>query len=62
MENRILDFNTPSCGGTPFGLYCIVDQGVTITYMREGYEDTENDLNTIIGLLNDTDLSKKQIQ
>ena len=32
---------------TLFLLYSILDQGVTLTYMREGYKDTENDLQQI---------------
>lgn len=32
---------------TLFLLYSILDQGGTITYMREGYEDTEHDLEQV---------------
>lgn len=32
---------------TLFLLYSILDQGVTITYMREGYQDTEHDLEQV---------------
>lgn len=32
---------------TLFLLYSILDQGMTITYMREGYEDTEHDLEQV---------------
>ena len=45
-----------------FGFYQIVDQGVTITYMKEGYTDTEDDLETIIELVNTTDLTKNEIR
>ncbi len=45
-----------------FGFYQVVDQGVTITYMREGYSDTENDLETLIELVNTTDLTKNEIK
>ena len=45
-----------------FGFYQIIDQAVTITYMREGYTDTENDLETIIELTNTTDLTKQEIK
>lgn len=31
--------------------YVILDQGTTITYMKEGYEDTESDLLQISGAL-----------
>ncbi len=44
-----------------FGFYQILDQGVTATYMKEGYTDTENDLETIIEIINTTDLSKYEI-
>lgn len=44
------------------GFYQVVDQGVTITYMREGYSDTENDLETLIEVVNTTDLSKNEIK
>ena len=44
-----------------FGFYQILDQGVTLTYMKEGYTSTENDLNTIIEIVNKTDLSKSKI-
>jgi hypothetical protein len=44
------------------GLYAILDQGVTLTYMKEGYTDTESDLNQLIKIINDTDLSKDKIK
>lgn len=45
-----------------FGAYSIIDQGVTITYMKDGYTSTENDLNTLIHIVNSKDLSKMNIQ
>ena len=42
--------------------YVLIDQSVTIMYMRDGYEGTENDLKTLTELINDTDLSKEQIE
>lgn len=45
-----------------FTIYSIIDQGVTITYMKEGYTSTENDLNTLIQIVNSNDLSKKEIK
>ena len=45
-----------------FGFYNILDQGVTITYMKQGYENTENDLNTIIDIVNYDDFSKDSIK
>lgn len=47
---------------TVFSFYEIIDQGVTITYMKDGYSDTESDLNTLIELINETDLSKKEVE
>mgnify|MGYP000921595514 CR=1 FL=1 len=44
-----------------FSIYSIIDQGVTITYMKEGYTSTENDLNTLIQIVNSNKLSKKEI-
>ena len=41
--------------------YVLIDQSVTIMYMGDGYEATENDLKTLTLIINDTDLSKKQI-
>ena len=41
--------------------YVLIDQSITIMYMRDGYEATENDLKTLTLIINDTDLSKKQI-
>ncbi|HCQ29263.1 MAG TPA: hypothetical protein DIU39_03190 [Flavobacteriales bacterium] len=46
---------------TVVAAYVLIDQSVTIMYMRDGYEGTENDLKTLTQLINDTDLSKKQI-
>ena len=34
------------------GAYILVDQSVTIMYMQEGYNDTENDLKTISKIIN----------
>lgn len=33
---------------TVFSLYPIIDQGVSLTYLKEGYTDTENDLDQLI--------------
>ncbi len=45
-----------------FCVYSIVDQGVSLTYMREGYTDTENDLNNLSKIITETNLSKQQIR
>ena len=47
---------------TMFSVYSIIDQGVTLEYQKEGYTDTENDLNELIEIINKTDLTKKQIE
>lgn len=47
---------------TAFGIYSIIDQAVTLTYQKEGYTDTENDLDNLIEIINKTDLTKTQIQ
>ncbi len=47
---------------TGFGVYFIIDQAVTLTYMKDGYADTENDLDNISKIINETDLSKSQIK
>lgn len=62
MENCILLLlDTFGCGDSFFFLFNY-DQGVTLTYQKEGYTDTENDLNQLIEIINKTDLTKKQIQ
>jgi hypothetical protein len=47
---------------TAFSVYSIIYQAVTLTYQKEGYTDTENDLNNLIKIINKTDLTKMQIQ
>jgi hypothetical protein len=47
---------------TAFGVYSIVDQAVTLTYQKEGYTETENDLDNLIEIINKTDLTKIQIE
>jgi hypothetical protein len=47
---------------TAFSVYSIIDQAVTLTYQKEGYTDTENDLDNLIEIINKTDLTKTQIQ
>jgi hypothetical protein len=43
-------------------LYLIIDQGVSLSYMKEGYADTEEDLSNLTKIINETDLSKEQIR
>ncbi len=45
-----------------FSAYSIIDQGVTLTYQKEGYTNTENDLDQLIEIINKTDLTKNQIE
>ncbi len=47
---------------TVFSLYLIIDQGATLTYQKEGYSDTEHDLDQLIEILSKTDLTKKEIK
>ena len=47
---------------TVFSVYSIIDQGVTLTYQKEGYTDTENDLDQLIEIINETDLTKSAIK
>lgn len=47
---------------TAFSVYSIIDQSVTLTYLKEGYTDTENDLDNLMEIINKTDLTKTQIQ
>lgn len=42
-------------------IYIILDQGVSLTYQKEEYTNTVNDLDQIIKLINETDLTKNQI-
>lgn len=43
-------------------VYTIIDQAVTLTYQKEGYSDTKNDLEQIIEIINKTDLRKAQVE
>jgi|PorBlaBluebeHill_2_1084457.scaffolds.fasta_scaffold181252_1 hypothetical protein len=47
---------------TGFLVYEIIDQGVTLTYQKEGYANTKNDLNELIKIINQTDLTKSEIK
>lgn len=42
--------------------YLIVDQAVTITYMKDGYKTINDELEAIVAIINTTDLSKSQIE
>ena len=45
-----------------FGLYTIVDQAVTISYMQEGWAETEADLETLNEIIGQTDQTKQEIE
>ena len=45
-----------------FGAYAVVDQGVSLTYLQESHQDTEADLQTLVKLINETDLTKDEIK
>ena len=45
-----------------FWFYQVIDQRVTITYVKEGYSETENDLETLVKIINSTDLTKQEIK
>jgi hypothetical protein len=47
---------------TAIGVYSIINQAVILTYQKEGYTETENDLDNLIEIINRTDLTKTQIQ
>lgn len=42
--------------------YLVIDQGVTLTYIQKEYSDTENDLDNIILLINETNLTRTEIE
>jgi hypothetical protein len=47
---------------TVVSVYAIIDQAVTLTYQKDGYTDTKNDLDQMIEIINKTDLTKQQIE
>ncbi len=47
---------------TAFSIYAIIDQSVTITYMNESYDDTDNDLNNLSKIINQTNFTKREIK
>lgn len=47
---------------TAFGVFSIVDQAVTLSYQKDAYTATENDLDHLMGIFNTSDLTKKQIK
>lgn len=42
--------------------YVVIDQAVTISYMKDGYRMTEAEMTAVIAIINKTDLSKGQIE
>lgn len=47
---------------TVFSVYSIIDLSVTMNYQKEGFRDTEKDLDQLIEIISKTDLTKKQIE
>ncbi len=47
---------------TLIGLYLIIDQGITNAYNSDEYTSTENDLNSLIKIINETNLTKSEIE
>ena len=45
-----------------YGYYTIVDQSTSISYMKDGYADTEKDLNMLVQILNEKDFSYSSIK
>lgn|SRR5690554_4144831 len=45
-----------------YSAYSIVDQAVTLNYHKVDYKDTEDDLDEIIDIINNTNLTKTQIE
>ena len=43
------------------GLYSIIDQGVTLTYLRQSYDEIEGDLERLIKIVNETDMTRRSI-
>ena len=46
---------------TTLSIYTIIDQSVTLTYQKEGYTDTINDLENLTKIIEEADLTKIQI-
>jgi hypothetical protein len=42
--------------------FLIVDQAVSISYMKEGYVETENDLKVLVKFLNNKNLAKSEVE
>lgn len=42
-------------------IHTIIDQGITLTYLKEGYTNIDNDLDQIIELINKTDFTKDEV-
>lgn len=47
---------------TLIGLHLIIDQVITNAYKSDGYTSTENDLNSLIKIINETNLTKSDIE
>ena len=47
---------------TAFGIYAILDQGISLTYLNDDYSKTESDLNSLCKIISKTDLAKTEIK
>jgi len=47
---------------TAFSIYSITDQAVTLTYQKDSYTNTENDLDNLMEIVNKTNLTKQEIK
>ncbi|MFC6267311.1 hypothetical protein [Frigoriflavimonas asaccharolytica] len=47
---------------TGYSTYSILDQAVTISFQKVGYIDTEKDLDNLMNIVNNTDLTKTQME
>jgi hypothetical protein len=44
-----------------FGLYSVIDQGVSLTYLRQDYDETKDDLKQLMKIINETDLTEDKV-
>ncbi|CAN5211793.1 hypothetical protein BH09BAC3_BH09BAC3_25760 [soil metagenome] len=44
------------------GFYSMIDQGVTLTYLEQSYQETEDDLERLIEIINETDRTRSAIE
>lgn len=44
-----------------FLMYGMLDQGITLTYQREGYSDTKDDLDLLVGVFNELKIQREEV-